>query len=558
MSNGKRISAFATATVMALSMVGYFPMGTTHATNASCAENAYTLSGNELGNLQDGETYTLSGDASGDLTLNGGAAVTLDLAGCTLNGKINVYGGSVTVTDSSADKTGAVTGGTHSTSAQTGQNGALVVRGGEFTKPINPSAQYNSGVSLEGGRFPEQDFVSSLVANGYGAFAIQGGYLVEEILTEDNVSFPGDIEMSERETKDFIVAVEPGSELLHVDYNPVSNDYFEIVNGKISAKKAGESEVKVTVKQGENLVAEKTISVKIYEVLQWVEIEDWDNNSYYPGWQVVYPTGGNCMGYRALEAGETFNLNIKTNLTNAEPEISVEAHGESWYDDGGLTVASIDENGNLVAENSGWATVVVTATYNGRTVVAHGHILVNPTAHEIVEGNGAEYSGDKLTQKIDADYTKLREVYICPLDAYNDLIAKYGSDESSWGDEAWAEYHALEDICNTPVDPSNYEVTKGSTVVTFANAWLDTLALGEYDVWYDFTDGYANGTFVISSKKLNEVEIVSNSVAVGDTGLMTAPVNEGVRSTLGGTIVAVVAAVMAGFVAVFAKRRARK
>lgn len=76
-------------------------------------------------------------------------------------------------------------------------------------------------------------------------------------------------------------------------------------------------------------------------------------------------------------------------------------------------------------------------------------------------------------------------------------------------------------------------------------------------MWYEYTDGYAFGTFVIAEKQ-NKVAIVSSSVAVGDTGLMTAPVNEGAKSTLGATVVAVVGAVVAAAAVVFAKRSVRR
>lgn len=565
MSKGKRFSALATATVVALSTAAYFPVAT-YATNSSCAANPVTIAGNNnnLRTLATDGKYVLSGDTTGDLTLSRsnrpGATdpeVVLDLNGCTLHGRITVNSGTLTIIDSSSDGTGEVDGSGHTythAAIQAQGNAQVVIEGGAFTERVT-----GNNVSIKGGTFLSYDanYVSQHVADGYEAFELNDGrVIVEEELTTDNVSFPDDIEMTEGETTDFVVVVEPESEVLHINYDPVSNEYFEIVNSKIVAKKAGWTEVKITVLQGEDLVAEKTVSVTINPALQWVIINNWDDGSYNDDWQFVYPTGGPCMGYRTLEAGETFELEIETNLDEDEAEISVETHGESWYDNGELEVVKIDEDGNLVAENGGWATIVVTATYNNQTVVAHGHILVEMTEHEIVEGNGAAYDGS-LVQKISADYTKLRDVYICPLDAYDKFVEKYGEDGSLWSDEAWAEYDALWELCDTPVDPSNYEVTKGSTVVTFANAWLDTLATGEYEVWYDFTDGYADGTFVIPEKK-NEVVVLASSVAVADTGLLTAPVNEGVRNTLGATVAAVMAAMVAAFVTIVAESKVRK
>ena len=547
MSKGKRFSAFATASVLTLSMAGYFPVAAEPAepTCTSVTSGVLSVAGE----------YCLTDNVTGDITLSGNVQATLDLAGFTLNGKLATTGGAeLTIADSS-EGNGTVTGGTHSNAAQS-QGGTMTIAGGTYTK--NVSTWGNGHLSISGGKFlaSNANVVAQHLATGYSSFSLSDDQIVvEKTLTEDDVTFPEDVEMTVDDTQDFIVVVEPGSEVLHVDYTPVSNDYFEITNGTITAKKVGTSETKVTVSQGNNQIAEKTVKVTINPRLTSVALKDWENTTYDWEWEFVRPTEGPCMGYRTMEAGQTFNLEVETNLGDIEPdEVSIKVYNKSDYDDGALDVASA-EGGVLTAENNGWATVEVTATYNGITVVSHGHLRVYGTSHEVVMGDGDTYNGENLTQKINAEDTKLRDVYICPVNAWDELIAKYGDDEREWSDEAWEAWDALWAFCDLPVDPSNYEVTKGSTVVAFLSSFLNTLNPDTYEVWYEYTDGSAYATFVIP-ERANEVEVITSDVSVADTGLMTAPVNEGVHSTLGATMAAVVAAVVAAFVAIVSRRKA--
>ena len=48
------------------------------------------------------------------------------------------------------------------------------------------------------------------------------------------------------------------------------------------------------------------------------------------------------------------------------------------------------------------------------------------------------------------------------------------------------------------VDPSNYSVTIGSTIITFKQAYLNSLANGVFDVEVLFTDGVASATLIVS------------------------------------------------------------
>lgn len=73
-----------------------------------------------------------------------------------------------------------------------------------------------------------------------------------------------------------------------------------------------------------------------------------------------------------------------------------------------------------------------------------------------------------------------------------------------------------------PVDPSNYTVTEGSTIITFSENYLRTLQEGEHIIKVNFTDGYAETTLTILSSDLpsNKESAISenNKEAAAKTG----------------------------------------
>ena len=562
MSKGRRIFAFATASIMALSVAAYLPVPTAKATSASCAEGVELTTGN-LSRLQENGKYKLGGDATRDLYLNNGSSVELDLNGCTLSGSVTVSNGStVTIVDSSADGTGVVTGGngTHAAEAfasfmPMGRSGNLVINGGRFEKTVQSSGNMtvNGGVFVSG----DQQYLERKIDQDVnGVFVLDDEHVVvEQKIAEDDVVFPDNVVLNETETASVKVTTSVASKTFNVAYDPVSNENFEISeDGVLTAKKASESSLKITAKQGDSKIDERTISVKINPLLKWVRIKDWNNDGYSPS-AITDPTNGHCMGYRDMTAGEAFVMEIETNNDEIEPEVSIEVTNAVTYIDSELPVATISEDGKtLIAENVGYAWVEVTATYNGTTVTAHGHLYVNPTVHEVIEGDGAEYDGNNLAQEITGEMNKYRYAYFYRQEDLDAFYEKYGEDEDEWDSEAWSAYYEL---VHQEIDPANYQVTEGSTIITFLSSWLDTLNPGTYNVEYIFTDGYADATFVIPEPK-NEVEVVTKtaSVAVADTGLMTAPVNEGARSADGATIVVLASVIAMIGAVVFAKRKA--
>lgn len=305
---------------------------------------------------------------------------------------------------------------------------------------------------------------------------------------------------------------------------------------------------------------EATTTTESSPVLEWVRIKDWNNDDSVNPSAITSPYDGHCMGYRVMNTGETFGIEIETNSEEIEPEVNISFSQNVAQADPELPIASVSDDGKILTiDNMGFgAWINVTATYNGKTVSAHGHLYANATEHNVTEGDGAKYDGKDLVQKIDAEKTKLRDVFICPANAYEDFVAKYGANEEDWSDEAVAEYDALLVACGTPVDSSNYKVTSGSTVIAFSSSWLDTLNVGTYDVHYTFTDGYAGATLVIPEKK-NEVTIASTkpsstTVKVANSGVMTVE-GEGAKDALWKTIAGGMVVAMVAFAAITINRK---
>ena len=158
-------------------------------------------------------------------------------------------------------------------------------------------------------------------------------------------------------------------------------------------------------------------------------------------------------------------------------------------------------------------------------------------------GDGAEFDGSNLTQKITGEKNKFRfATYYDKNDAkLKSFLAKYGEDQSQWNWETTDEYFELLAEIRKEIDPSNYVVSEGSTVVTFLSSWLKTLNPGIYNVQYSFTDGHAEATFVIPEpveEPKNVVETIS-VVTVGNTGVMTEVKNEEVKNSMTGPMIAV-------------------
>ncbi len=72
------------------------------------------------------------------------------------------------------------------------------------------------------------------------------------------------------------------------------------------------------------------------------------------------------------------------------------------------------------------------------------------------------------------------------------------------------------------INPSNYTVKEGSTIITFYENYLRTLQEGEHIIKVDFTDGYADTMLTILSSDLpsNKESAISenNNEAAAKTG----------------------------------------
>ena len=77
------------------------------------------------------------------------------------------------------------------------------------------------------------------------------------------------------------------------------------------------------------------------------------------------------------------------------------------------------------------------------------------------------------------------------------------------------------------VDPSNYTVVEGSTVLTFSSAYLDTLATGKHTVTLNYIDGSISTTLTILDKE--------DAVAAGGSGAANGTSASGAGNTAGGS-----------------------
>ena len=124
-----------------------------------------------------------------------------------------------------------------------------------------------------------------------------------------------------------------------------------------------------------------------------------------------------------------------------------------------------------------YESVVTPPTYDAQGYTTHtctvcGHSYVDNYVdalihHEVLEGDGTEWSGDSempLAIRADADIAKFVEVRL------NGVL----------------------------LEPENYTVTEGSTIVTLKPEYLATLPAGEYTMEIIFTDGNAEATFRIT------------------------------------------------------------
>ncbi|MBE5970871.1 MAG: hypothetical protein E7242_11650 [Lachnospiraceae bacterium] len=111
----------------------------------------------------------------------------------------------------------------------------------------------------------------------------------------------------------------------------------------------------------------------------------------------------------------------------------------------------------------------------------------------IISGDNQNYyleSGDDFVIKIDANYTDLYDIYLIG-NTSGKLIAP---------------------------DVEDYTVTEGSTVVTFKNSFLKTLAADTYDLIFMFSDSEGNESVAHATLTVNDGVAPSTSPATPATG----------------------------------------
>ncbi len=102
-------------------------------------------------------------------------------------------------------------------------------------------------------------------------------------------------------------------------------------------------------------------------------------------------------------------------------------------------------------------------------------LVKKPIIYKVIEGEGGTFvkkSGKDISIRIDHEYTENVKV----------------------------------EVDGKEVDKVHYKVTKGSTIITFDDMYLNTLAVGTHHVKVTFKDGYATTTLIIKEQTKNNNE----------------------------------------------------
>ena len=163
---------------------------------ASVAGKGYGSLADAIAAANDGETVTLLADVTENITIAANKKITLDLNGHAINGGTGnakaaiLNKGNVTITDTSADKTGTIKRDDQGTSGETSyyvidNNGTMVIdqanvvnnSGAKGSSLIrNGGVDTVSSLTINGGTFEQQNFIA-VKNDGNGELTINGGTL---------------------------------------------------------------------------------------------------------------------------------------------------------------------------------------------------------------------------------------------------------------------------------------------------------------------------------------------------------------------------------------------
>ena len=160
------------------------------------------------------------------------------------------------------------------------------------------------------------------------------------------------------------------------------------------------------------------------------------------------------------------------------------------------SVATVDNSGVVTAKAVGTAKITVTTADGGYTAVCG--VTVQENIYDFTTAFGT-YTGQAggLTGIIDADAAKFERL----------------------------------EVNGQTLHGSNYSTNAGSTIITLHPSYLDTLDNGTYTVRAVFTDGYADGSFIVNVQdnvvsvtgiKLDKTKL---TLAVGKNATLTATVS---------------------------------
>lgn len=410
MSKGKRVSAFVTAGVMALTTAAYFPQP------VMAADSYFTCDGQEISNLYKVKgTCEMTGDFTGRLPIS--KDTTLNLNGHTLDGDggraIEMTGGTLTLTGEGAvvngkvfmmagyDSSLVVDGPTVSEVAM--NTGTVEVKSGTITKltkalagtgtvtitggTINEISGNQTGYVISGGVFGPSVDLTGKVADGYEVYTRDDGMqAVEKSVTAGDVQFPTDIEMTEGDAPINVIdqiSVNSDSERINYLFSGVgaeTHDVFEVgrYNGTLTAVKAGEGKLIAVVRQGDReVVRTSTVNVKV--------------NARFTDFTVNNGSQIEVDKRSSVNLADLMEINPEMDANDIDWTVTAE-HGTKYVTIDGLTVTGYGVTGQ-------YETLTVTGkdrTY-GTEITKTVTVKVLPIldSFEVVNNNIVAYQGDE-------------------------------------------------------------------------------------------------------------------------------------------------------------------
>ena len=164
------------------------------------------------------------------------------------------------------------------------------------------------------------------------------------------------------------------------------------------------------------------------------------------------------MPYKNVDTDENIIQSDVESKTFPGQEVTIKPVEKENYEIDQIIIK--DENGNIIDVNDN---KFVMPNSNVNITVKYKYI------YKILSGSNQTYSNKDLIIKTNGDLGNLESIKV------NGKI----------------------------LEPSNYSLKSGSTILSLNKDYLSSLSNGTYDITFEYTDGSINTTFIIDNKKTN-------------------------------------------------------